>query len=120
MAILTSKKESDKEPKAVKQSADSAAVVYSTSAQKVLAGPRVSEKAGHLSSAHKYVFNVAASANKVEVKKAVEHTYKVVVVKVNMIKVEGKSRSFGRTKGKTRNFKKAVVTLKPGQSIEKL
>ena len=84
----------------------------------VLFGPRVSEKAAHSADRGKYVFNVAMSANKVTIKKAVENAYRVNVVQVNILNTKGKRRNFGRTSGTTSNFKKAVVTLKAGQKIE--
>ena len=84
----------------------------------VLFGPRVSEKSGQLAEAGKYVFNVAKNANKVEIKKAVERSYKVNVVLVNILNTKGKTRNYGRTAGRTSGFKKAIVTLKKGQKIE--
>lgn len=84
----------------------------------VLVQPRISEKAGHLASINKYIFNVRRGANKVEVKKAIERAYKVSVVKVNVINTEGKIKNSGRFSGKTSDFKKAIVTLKKGDKIE--
>jgi large subunit ribosomal protein L23 len=84
----------------------------------ILLQPRVSEKAGKMVEMNKYVFLVAKASNKVEVKKAVEATYKVKVTQVNMITNQGKSRTFGRSKGRTSDFKKAIVTLKQGDKIE--
>ncbi len=86
----------------------------------VLVQPRISEKAGHLVKLNKYVFNVKPSANKVEVKKAVESFYKVRVIMVNMVSMKGRTRNYGRTSGKTSGFKKAIVTLKKGDKIEGL
>lgn len=84
----------------------------------LVADPRVSEKASVLGSTGTYVFNVPTSANKVEVRKAVEKQYKVKVVRVNMIRGEGKVVRRGRIAGKRSNWKKALVTLKSGQKIE--
>ena len=84
----------------------------------VLVQPRISEKSGHLAAVGKYVFNVKKSANKVEIKKAVERAYKVTVVKVNIINTEGKTKNSGRHSGRTSDFKKAVVSLKKGDKIE--
>ncbi|MDR3643134.1 MAG: 50S ribosomal protein L23 [Candidatus Doudnabacteria bacterium] len=84
----------------------------------VLIQPRVSEKAGHLAGQNKYVFKIATLANKVEVKKAVENFYKVHVTQVNIIRNQGKNRTYGRTSGRTSDFKKAIVTLKKGDKIE--
>ena len=83
-----------------------------------LFGPRLSEKSSRLAQAGKYVFNVGRSANKVEIKKAVEKAYKVNVIRVNILNTKGKTRVYGRTSGKTSPFKKAIVTLKEGQKIE--
>lgn len=86
----------------------------------VLVMPRISEKAGRLSQNNKYVFKVKLDANKVEVKKAVEKTYKVKVTQVNMVVNKGKARTFGQRVGNTSAFKKAIVTLKQGDKIEGL
>ncbi len=86
----------------------------------VLIQPRISEKAGHLTSLNKYVFKVKTGANKIEVKKAVESFYKVKVLQVNMVRNQGKNRNFGRTSGRTSDFKKAIITLKKGDKIEGL
>lgn len=84
----------------------------------LLVAPRISEKAAKLGESNKYVFVVTRSANKVELKKAIERAYKVRVTGVNIITNMGKSRNFGQKSGKTSNFKKAVVTLKKGDKIE--
>lgn len=84
---------------------------------KVLVRPLVTEKASHLASQSKYAFIVASSSNKIEVAKAVEAIYGVNVEKVNIINMEGKAVLRGRIKGKRSDFKKAVVTLKKGETI---
>lgn len=78
----------------------------------VLIQPRLSEKAVKLNGINKYVFKVSNSSNKVQVKKAVEKFYGVKVDSVNIVKVEGKIRRYGRSVGKTSDYKKAIVTLK--------
>lgn len=88
--------------------------------RKFLISPRVSEKSSRLLKQNQYVFVVGKKANKVEVKKAVEAFYKVKVLRVNMISVQGKDKMFGRTPGRTSDFKKAIVTLKQGDSIKGL
>ncbi len=80
--------------------------------------PRISEKSGKLAQSGKYVFLVNNSANKIEVKKAVEKNYKVHVTQVNIINNKAKSVNFGRFNGKRSPFKKAVVTLKKGETLE--
>lgn len=84
----------------------------------ILLQPRISEKAGHLTSLNKYVFNVLKKANKVEIKKAVERMYKVRVVRVNVVNNQGKFKTSGRRVGRTSDFRKAIVTLKQGDKIE--
>ena len=120
MAIIKKKTE-EKSAKSGKD--DVVTTTSSTSVAKiptVLVQPRLSEKSGRLAAINKYVFKVKTDANKVEVKKAVENTYKVKVIQVNMVINQGKTRNFGRTTGRTQAFKKAIVTLKAGDKIEGL
>ena len=81
--------------------------------------PVVTEKSASMQAMrNQFTFEVAASANKVEVKKAIETLFSVKVVKVNMVSMQGKTkRTFGRP-GSTKPWKKAVVTLKQGDSID--
>ena len=87
----------------------------------ILRRPLITEKNTLLNTEDKYVFEVAQDANKLDVKRAVEEVFKVEVQHVNMLNVKGKLRhSPGRrsTAGMTRSWKKAIVTLKPGNRIE--
>ncbi|MEJ0021351.1 MAG: 50S ribosomal protein L23 [Candidatus Doudnabacteria bacterium] len=77
----------------------------------------LSEKTNQFSSIGRYVFKVAKTANKIEVKKAVEAVYDVHVSAVNMINVSGKNRRQGKSVGRTQDWKKAIVTLKSGERI---
>lgn len=86
--------------------------------RRVMVRPVVTEKNTLLAEHGKYGFEVAGSANKVEVRQAVEELFKVKVAKVNMVRVPGKKRHFGRRQGATRSWKKALVTLQPGHRIE--
>jgi large subunit ribosomal protein L23 len=86
----------------------------------VLRKPHVSEKATTLGDKSIYVFEIAADANKIDVKRAVEGFYGVNVVKVNIINIKGKERRLGRIAGRTPGYKKALVKLSPGQTIEVL
>jgi large subunit ribosomal protein L23 len=61
---------------------------------------------------------VAGDANKQQVKEAVEKAFKVKVTAVNMISVSGKTRIVGRRQVLTRSWKKAIVTLQPGENIQ--
>lgn len=85
---------------------------------RVLVKPLVTEKATDLSANNKYVFVVASEANKIEVAKAINVVYGVKPVAVNIISVKGKVVSRGRIKGQRKDWKKAVVTLKKGDSIK--
>ena len=71
---------------------------------------------------NRYGFIVTPKANKVEIKNAVEELYKVHVESVNTIKYDGKNRSrytkSGMVKGSTPSYKKAIVTLKKGETID--
>jgi large subunit ribosomal protein L23 len=123
MAIFSKKPESSDDKIEYKKDDKSSATANSTPTIKIptiLIQPRISEKAGSLAQMNKYVFLIAKAANKVEVKKAVEAAYKVTVTQVNVINNHGKKRNFGRTKGVTSDFKKAIVTLKKGDKIEGL
>jgi len=67
---------------------------------------------------NKYLFMVDKDSNKLEIKKAVEEVFKVKVKKVTTMNVHGKVKRMGRFEGKRPNWKKAVVQLMPGQTIE--
>jgi large subunit ribosomal protein L23 len=86
-------------------------------AYKVLIRPMVTEKATNLSSVNQYVFMVANDANKISVTKAISEVYGVLPISVNIIKMKGKKVNRGRITGKRKDFKKAIVTLKKGESI---
>jgi large subunit ribosomal protein L23 len=66
----------------------------------------------------KYAFEVAGGANKVQIRQAVEKAFKVEVTAVNVMTVPGKERRVGRRLILTAPWKKAIVTLKPGDKIE--
>ena len=79
----------------------------------------MTEKGERLKEAQNQVlFEVALSANKIEIKKAVESLFKVQVVDVNTSIVRGKMARLGRRYLKRPNWKKAVVTLRDGDTIE--
>ncbi|MBI3953936.1 MAG: 50S ribosomal protein L23 [Chloroflexi bacterium] len=83
----------------------------------VLRRPLVTEKSTALSAQAKYVFEVALGANKRQVKEAVERAFNVGVVKVNVMNMHAERRRAGRRLFYTSPWKKAVVTLKPGDKI---
>jgi large subunit ribosomal protein L23 len=80
--------------------------------------PVITEKATLLSEQNKVVFKVARHATKDEIAEAVEQLFKVSVTKVNTLIVKGKTKRFRGHLGRRSDFKKAVVTLAPGQSID--
>jgi len=84
----------------------------------VLRRPLITEKNTLIGEQNKYTFEVAIAANKPMVRRAVETLFKVDVLDVNVSRVRGKLRRVGRNRGMTRDWKKAIVTLKPGQRLE--
>ncbi|MBI4186236.1 MAG: 50S ribosomal protein L23 [Chloroflexi bacterium] len=84
----------------------------------VLRRPLITEKNTTLQAAGKYAFEIAADANKHQVKEAVEKSFKVKVAAVNVMTVPGKRKRIGRRQTSTQSWKKALVTLKPGDKIE--
>ncbi len=86
-------------------------------AHHVLMNHHLSEKTNTLSGTGTYVFRVNPTANKIEVKQAVERVYDVHVVNVNILNIKGKVRRQGRQVGRTSDWKKAIVTLKTGEKI---
>ena len=84
----------------------------------VLLAPQISEKATYVADKHEQViFRVATDATKPEVKAAVELLFKVQVESVQISNVKGKQKKFGRFMGRRKSWKKAYVSLKPGQEI---
>jgi len=86
----------------------------------VLLRPVLSEKAVAEIQAGKYAFFVHPSANRSQVKDAVERVFNVEVVKINIAQVRPKDKRMGRFVGKTPRRKKAIVTLAEGQRIQQL
>ena len=84
----------------------------------VIIKPMITEKSTLLQERSKYVFQVAPKANKVEIKGAVQSTFGVKVLDVNITKIRGKQKRFGPRFKKMPDIKKAVVTLRPGDRIQ--
>ena len=87
-------------------------------ARDILIRPIVTEKSTALMEQGKYTFRVPLAATKVQIRQAVEQIFKVKVQAVNTMRYEGKLKRMGRTQGRRSDWKKAVVTLKPGEAIE--
>ena len=84
----------------------------------VLRRPLITEKSTALQVENKYAFEVDKAANKSQIKQAVEKAFKVEVTSVNVVTIPGKSRRLGRRLLAARSWKKAIVTLKPGDTIQ--
>jgi len=87
-------------------------------AYEVVRRPVITEKSTMLGEQSKYIFEVARTANKIDIKKSVEEVFKVHVLAVNIIHVAGKMRRLGRSQGRSPAWKKAIVTLQSGDRIE--
>ncbi len=87
----------------------------------ILERPVITEKSVKLSQAGRYTFRCKTSANKIEIKAAIETVYEVKVANVNTLTMKGKTKQVGRArKGKTADYKKAIVTLAPDAKATKL
>ena len=87
----------------------------------VLRAPVVSEKAALAAeSGNQYLFKVSTTANKLEIKRAVEKMFDVKVERVRVLNVKGKTKRFGARLGKRSDWRKAYVRLASGQEIEML
>lgn len=87
-------------------------------ARDVLIRPLVTEKSTQLMGDNQYAFRVALTANKYQIRDAVEKIFKVKVTNVNTIRMRGKKARMGRFEGKRPDWKKAIVTLAEGDRIE--
>ena len=84
----------------------------------VIISPNITEKATSLSEFNKIVFKVDKNANKNSIKKSIEKIFKVNVIKINTINLKGKTKLVRNKKSFKPGYKKAIVTLKKGQTID--
>ena len=116
------KKPSKKEDSAVteetKESAPMLPVTGNAEAYRVLKNFYISEKASLLNGFNQYVFKVFKSANKSQIRKQVEKLFNVKVTSVKVLNMPRKRRDLGRHPGFRSEFKKAIVVLEKGQTIE--
>ncbi|MCX7791616.1 MAG: 50S ribosomal protein L23 [Chloroflexaceae bacterium] len=84
----------------------------------IIIRPLITEKNTALMVDNKYSFEVLRTASKPEIKRAIETIFDVTVTKVHTMNVRGKLKRRGRETGYTRDWKKAIVTLAPGDRIE--
>ena len=84
----------------------------------IIKSPSITEKSTTLSDFNKVVFKVAKNANKKFIKKSIEKIFKVNVIKINTINIRRKSKLVRNKKAFKPGYKKAIITLKKGQSID--
>jgi len=87
-------------------------------ARDIIIRPLVTEKTTALMQEGKYTFVVDKKANKIQIRNAVQEVFKVKVLDVNTINMFGKVKRVGRSVGRRSDYKKAIVKLAPGESIE--
>jgi len=80
--------------------------------------PMITEKSTNLSELNKVVFKINKKANKISIKKNIEKIFKVNVIKINTINMKGKVKLVKNKKSFKSGYKKAIITLKKGQSID--
>ncbi|MFA4845956.1 MAG: 50S ribosomal protein L23 [Patescibacteria group bacterium] len=125
MGIFDRFKKTKHEPEAAqekKAALVTKAAVGSVSIQKratsdVIVRPLVTEKSAVMASANTYVFVVRNNANRIAVRSAIKQMYGITPVRVNIQNVPGKWVRFGRSQGKRSDWKKALVTLPKGKTI---
>ena len=85
----------------------------------MISKPHLTEKVLYLyEDANKVVFKVRKDVNKIDLKRAIESVFSVTVERINTLNVKGKKKRLGRWEGRRPNWKKAIVTLREGDSIE--
>ena len=87
-------------------------------ALKIIQKPLLTEKSTNLNQYNQYSFVVDRNSNSIQIKKAIEKIFKVKVLKVNTSITRGKVKTFKGTTGYKKNYKKAIVTLKEGNTID--
>ena len=84
----------------------------------IIYAPIITEKSALMANENKYAFKVSPKANKTEIKQAIESIFNVKVESVRTLNTKSKAKRVGRYTGKTKTYKKAIVTLRDGNSIE--
>ena len=84
----------------------------------IIKQPVVTEKTTKISENNQFVFKVENKSSKQDIKIAIEKIFKVKVKSINTIKIKGKTKVFKGTKGRRSDYKKAVVTLKKGETLD--
>ena len=84
----------------------------------IIKNPVVTEKTTKIAENNQFVFKVDVSSSKESIKMAVEKIFKVKVKNINTIKIKGKTKIFKGTKGRRADYKKAIVSLKEGETLD--
>ena len=84
----------------------------------IIYSPVITEKTNAMSNGKVYVFKVAKEANKIQIKQAIEEAFNVKVAKVNTLNTKPKKKRVGKYTGLRKTYKKAIITLCDGSSIE--
>lgn len=87
-------------------------------ARQIIIRPVITERSFDMQEYNRFTFEVAKAASKIEIAKAVEEIFDVKVLKVNTVNVKSKKKRMRNIEGKTRTWKKAIVTLAEGDTIE--
>jgi len=120
MSLIKKKPAADKAAKkpAAKSAAGKNSAMGNARLYDVIQRPLVTEKTTAAAEQNKVVFKISPSATKGDVKKAVESIFKVTVLKVNTVNVEGKVKRFRGKPGQRSDYRKAIVTLAAGSTID--
>ena len=126
MGIFSSKnkiqKTSEEKPREIKKVQSSVPVSFTTTSKShhasgILLSPHITEKSTRLAEIHTYAFKVSLSAQKSHIRKAVEGLYGVHVSDITVLNVRGKHVKVGKHEGKSADWRKAMVTIKKGETI---
>ena len=117
MNAAKTKEKKTKEPKADKAGAEKS-VISKEEMYRIVRAPVITEKATRGSEHNQVTFKVALDASKPEIKAAVEGLFGVKVKAVNTLRTEGKKKFFRGMRGQRSDYKKAIVTLEAGQTID--
>jgi large subunit ribosomal protein L23 len=107
-----------KTTKKVEQEVKRSTKALSELARTVALSPLMTEKAAHLSGSSVYAFRVAVDANRVAVRQAFKEMYGILPTRVNIVRVHGKEKRFGRTLSRQSDWKKAYVAIPSGTTLD--
>ena len=115
---VVAKKKAPAKAKKAEMAEAPALKIVSAFAMRTIIAPIVTEKSAALAAKNVMVFRVASDATRVGVAQAIKELYGVQSVKVNVITVRPKAMTFGKSRGTTKGYKKAMVTLPAGTTID--